>query len=305
MKKFATLTILGAFLTLGGAACGEAADPDNDDSGEAEASTSTDNGDGDSEAEEESGGEEDTGPVDTDGDGLTDEEEAELGTDPNDKDTDDDSYWDGWEVDEGTDPLDPESRIYTGYWPYNPGKEELEQGTWSDAFKAQGRSFPRASFLDQHEELVDLYDMAGHEEGFMIFDLSTQWCGPCHNVADWLAGNIHSGNDWIDPLYPTVVDKVHDRRIMWLTFITQDNSGGEPTIADVTSWAAQHYDEMIPVLLDVTSETVDMESVYGSNAVPFFFLGSPDMTVEYYPGIGAGSNTDPYPAVGLVDTQLP
>lgn len=44
--------------------------------------------------------------VDSDGDGLTDEQEAALGTDPNDADTDDDGLTDGAEVNEhGTDPL--------------------------------------------------------------------------------------------------------------------------------------------------------------------------------------------------------
>ena len=44
--------------------------------------------------------------ADPDGDGLTDEEEADLGTDPNDPDTDDDGINDGQEVTDGTDPLD-------------------------------------------------------------------------------------------------------------------------------------------------------------------------------------------------------
>ncbi len=45
-------------------------------------------------------------PVDTDGDGLTDAEEAELGTDPNSADTDGDGLTDGDEVNEyETDPL--------------------------------------------------------------------------------------------------------------------------------------------------------------------------------------------------------
>jgi len=43
--------------------------------------------------------------VDTDGDLLTDEREAELGTDPNKKDTDGDGYMDGVEVANGFDPL--------------------------------------------------------------------------------------------------------------------------------------------------------------------------------------------------------
>ena len=44
--------------------------------------------------------------ADPDADGLTDAEEADLGTDPNDPDTDDDGIEDGQEVTDGTDPLD-------------------------------------------------------------------------------------------------------------------------------------------------------------------------------------------------------
>jgi len=45
-------------------------------------------------------------PADADEDGLTDEEEAELGTDPNNADSDGDGISDGDEVNGGTDPLD-------------------------------------------------------------------------------------------------------------------------------------------------------------------------------------------------------
>jgi predicted outer membrane repeat protein len=59
-------------------------------------------------------GADEVGIVDSDGDGLTDEEEAVLGTDPFDTDTDDDGLDDGTEVDmdngEGLpDPLNPDS----------------------------------------------------------------------------------------------------------------------------------------------------------------------------------------------------
>ncbi len=46
---------------------------------------------------------------DPDNDGLTNEEEVEIGTDPLDPDTDDDGLNDGEEVDLGTDPLDPDT----------------------------------------------------------------------------------------------------------------------------------------------------------------------------------------------------
>lgn len=56
------------------------------------------------------GGEEDvslavTGPVDRDGDGLGDDEERALGTDPLLRDTDGDGMTDQMEVEQGTDPL--------------------------------------------------------------------------------------------------------------------------------------------------------------------------------------------------------
>ncbi|MCX6339430.1 MAG: hypothetical protein NTX71_05870 [Candidatus Aureabacteria bacterium] len=44
--------------------------------------------------------------LDSDNDGLNDEVEVELGTDPNDPDTDNDGFYDGDEVDLGYDPLD-------------------------------------------------------------------------------------------------------------------------------------------------------------------------------------------------------
>jgi hypothetical protein len=47
--------------------------------------------------------------IDSDGDGLADEEEIRLGTNPFDPDTDHDGYPDGLEVSLGSDPLDPNS----------------------------------------------------------------------------------------------------------------------------------------------------------------------------------------------------
>lgn len=48
-------------------------------------------------------------PVDTDGDGLSDDEEAALGTDSNNPDSDADGVLDGGEVNSGTDPLKPDT----------------------------------------------------------------------------------------------------------------------------------------------------------------------------------------------------
>jgi len=249
----------------------------------------------------------DGGPLDSDQDGLTDEEEALLGTDPLLKDTDADNYWDSWEVIEGTDPLDAESRIYVGYWPYNPDKDSLEQGSWATASKQQGSPFPRYEFLDNHGDMVDLYDFtnftvnATNEPAFFIFDLSAQWCQPCHNVASWIAGVDDANTSWIQTLYPTVRDKVHGLRIWWMTFVVENSAGGAPTAADSMTWFNAHHDNYIPIYSDTEQK---MWPNFGSNAYPHFFLLDPQMRIEYFPGPADGTDTNPYPAVGLVDTLL-
>ena len=64
--------------------------------------------------------------VDSDGDGLSDDEEVALGTDPNNPDTDGDLLDDGEEVNvQGTDPLDPD----TDNGGVNDGTEVLVDGT--------------------------------------------------------------------------------------------------------------------------------------------------------------------------------
>jgi uncharacterized membrane protein len=49
------------------------------------------------------------GQLDSDGDGLTDQQEAELGTNPYNPDTDGDKSWDGVEVQQGTNPINPDT----------------------------------------------------------------------------------------------------------------------------------------------------------------------------------------------------
>jgi hypothetical protein len=53
-------------------------------------------------------------PFDSDGDGLMDLDEQEIGTDPFVDDSDGDGHLDGFEVDEGADPLDVEDYPYAG-----------------------------------------------------------------------------------------------------------------------------------------------------------------------------------------------
>jgi len=256
----------------------------------------------------ETGAETETGePLDSDEDGLSDEEEAVLGTDPFKKDTDGDNYWDPWEIDEGTDPLDYDSRIYTGSWPYRPNKDDLDPGDWSATSQQKGSRFPRHEFVDHHGDMVDIYDFTNFtvngsgDPAWFIVDLSAQWCGPCHNVANWIAGVDSSDTAWIQGFYPTVRDKVHDLDIWWLTFIVQNQAGGLPTLDDATSWFEVHKDNYIPILVDADNRVLD---AYGAGAFPHFFLLTPEMEIEYFPSGADQTDDNPYPAVGLVDTYL-
>ena len=295
MKRSFLPLAISACLSL--MACDDGGDS-NDATGSASGETAGD-GDGDGDGETGDG---DGAPIDTDGDGLTDEEEAELGTDPTKKDTDDDNYWDSWEVNEGTDPLDPSSRIYTAYWPYNANKDEMDPGGWNAVGKFAGSRFPRDVFLDQQGEYVDNYDFleftnVNGNPTYMIVDLSAVWCGPCHNVADWIAkGN----NPDLENMYPTVRGKVHDVEVLWLTYLIENNSGGPPGLSDSQTWAQQHYDPYVPILVD---ENQNVAAAYGVGSIPHFFLLGPDGLLEYFPNDADSSNSNWYPAVGLIDAN--
>ncbi|NVB40212.1 hypothetical protein G6O69_20385 [Pseudenhygromyxa sp. WMMC2535] len=294
---FLPLTLAGCF-DEGPAGDDEAASEDetaSEDEGADEVETDT--------------GEETAGEIiDTDQDGLSDEEEAMLGTDPLRKDTDNDNYWDSWELIEGTDPLDASSRIYIGSWPYNPDKEELDQGSWEDTGKQKGKSFPREVFLDQYGDTVDVYDFTNFtvnstkQPAVFIMDLSAQWCTPCHNVANWIAGNDDSNNEWIQEIYPTVREKVHGLFVWWITFVVQDANGGDPSEGDIEAWFQAHWDPYIPLFLDEGQKVL---SRFGGDSFPHFFLLNSEMKIEYFPDPSHSTNANPYPAIGLIDTQVP
>lgn len=99
--------------------------------------------------------------VDSDGDGLTDERERDMGTDPLDPDTDGDGLTDGTEVLEaGTDPLDAdtdgdlhgdETEAENGSDPLNPASVPLLAGQTTPALEpTQGTELP---VLDDHEPI--------------------------------------------------------------------------------------------------------------------------------------------------------
>lgn len=90
-------------------------------------------------------------PVDTDGDGLSDERETQLGTNPNDADSDDDGLSDGQEVNTyNTNPLDADSDDDTlsdgdevNQYGTNPNARDTDGDTFDDSEELSSGSDPR------------------------------------------------------------------------------------------------------------------------------------------------------------------
>jgi thiol-disulfide isomerase/thioredoxin len=218
--------------------------------------------------------------TDTDGDGISDGDEVAQGIDPTLADTDGDGYLDPWELAEGKDPADPESRIYTGGWPYNPDKDALvdpglEGGSSVDDM------VPRFTMLDQFGEEVDFYDYAGHDKP-IVLDLSGVWCGYCKEMAAWLdhqPGNFYDQyaesygwTEWVE-LVPELVD---NGDIYWVTLIDSDASGRTPEWEDIEAWYEDYPNPAVPVLLE---DQGDISEWMNPNGFPYVILVESDMTI--------------------------
>jgi predicted small secreted protein len=209
------------------------------------------------------------GNVDTDGDGLSDAEEASLGTSPTNPDTDGDGYLDGWEVAEGTNPLSASSVIYEGGWPYNPDKDSMSAGSWGIGANV-GQRFPRWMVQDQFGDLVDFYDLANAGVPIVI-DVSAVWCGPCNQLADWLDG----ANNGMVAGAEAIREAVWAHEIIWVTAIYEDGTGSPADASDVGGWYSAYPTEGVLVAPDGAGQVVSLVNPPG---IPSLSLLNPDMS---------------------------
>jgi len=107
------------------------------------------------------------GPLDSDGDGLSDVRESELGTDPYDPDTDKDQLSDGDEVlTEKTDPLNPD----TDYDGLKDGAEVHQHKT-----DPLDRDTDDGGVADGHEVIEDDTDPLNGADDLVLFELNLQF----------------------------------------------------------------------------------------------------------------------------------
>ncbi|MDD5707278.1 MAG: OmpA family protein [Kiritimatiellae bacterium] len=107
------------------------------------------------------------GPIDSDGDGLSDEMERKIGTDPFDPDTDKDGLTDGQEVlTYKTDPLNPD----TDFDMLKDGPEVLKHKT-----DPLNRDTDAGGVYDGHEVLEDNTNPLDGSDDLMMFELYLQF----------------------------------------------------------------------------------------------------------------------------------
>jgi thiol-disulfide isomerase/thioredoxin len=210
--------------------------------------------------DDEGGGDE--GPVDSDGDGLLDDEEAELGLDPQSADSDGDGWDDLAERDAGTDGLACTS-VPEG-WPDCRAQAPSLDGTgWGE-----DEVMPNWSSWDQFGETVELYQFYGM---VVVIDFSAGWCGPCNSAA---------------PGMEDIYQEYKDQGLMMLTVMIDDNSNNGTISSDDfnADWADEH-ELSFPVLLDDSVEyssggsTYYFAEVYYELAVQGYVAGIPSFVV--------------------------
>lgn len=117
--------------------------------------------------------------IDRDDDGLNEDAEELLGTDPDNPDTDGDGFTDSEEVDGGSDPLNYASwPIGTGKWP-NRLADAQAVGLAGQGW-GTGEIAPNIPLTDQFGGAAELHQFYGYG---VVIAVGAVWCPPCKQAA--------------------------------------------------------------------------------------------------------------------------
>jgi len=214
--------------------------------------------------------------ADSDGDRLNDGDEVDLGTDPLSPDTDTDGYTDGQEAGFGSDPLDATSVIYRGGWPYNLDKAALDDPGFASGTITVHQRLPDAVGVDQFGDQVHLYDFGGAGKP-IIADFSAQWCEPCNDLSEYLAGQSED-SPW---LLPKTRDAIAAGDVYWVTILLQNIDFTPPASAEsCVVWATEHPNDRIPVT--APENAADIMNYLGLYGFPTLVWLDDDLTVHAF-----------------------
>ena len=220
---------------------------------------------------------------DSDSDGVSDGDEVSAGLDPLSDDSDNDGYPDGAEIEAGSDPLDETSWIYEGGWPYNGGKDSMEDPGFSSG-NGVGKVMPRLVAFDQFGDEVDLYDFAMQGKPIIV-DKSASWCGYCKELAKWLErkDNYYDQVQNFNTNYEPIRAAVETGDLIWITVLDQKNDYSAPTKNTVKAWYNKYPHEAIPVLADIDQE---LSGWWKKQSWPSFMLLDENMVIVNKENLG-------------------
>ena len=213
--------------------------------------------------------------ADTDGDGIDDGEEIEMGIDPLATDSDGDGYSDGDEVEQGSDPGDGDDGIFEGGFPYNPDREGCDESFAERA--AVGDLLPCGDFVTQYDEDWNLWNMKGAAD-YAVIDTGAGWCGPCRAIAAWLDG-YSASNAYFGPGLDAARESVWNGDVIWVTSMYENESGNPTELRDVEAWAEEFPTEGVPVLMDGDRDIIDWIAPPGIPSLSLVDLETMEMII--------------------------
>jgi hypothetical protein len=166
---------------------------------------------------------------------------------------------------------------YQGGWPMNAAGAGVADPGWSEAGGAMGSLMYQLRTVDQYGEEVDLYDFAGLGVP-VVLCVSAMWSSVDAGMAELAAGRP----SMLD-FYPTIAGlpaAVAAGDFYFVTVLVQDATGGAPDAADAVTWATDHPNDLVPVLVD-TSGT-DILEFFDIAFVPTIVHLDDEMVIVFY-----------------------
>lgn len=224
------------------------------------------------------GGSADDATADNDGDGLTNGEEADMGTDPDAADSDGDGTSDPDEIDAGTNPKFIWSHPYAegdylvGNCPVFPDEANSGPtgrgavsggGTW-DAYQ-EGDIMHNLGVggHDSFNQETPVYSFCGN---YTMVVQSAEWCGPCQQLASGMPDEIE-----------TIRAEVPN--FTFYEVLYQNNRGSNPNARTLGNWRDNFGLDGVPVVAPADNTAAEMNWINASGGIPATLLLAPDMTV--------------------------